>query len=78
MIKLLRKWFTRSFKDLLWYHISVKPDRPCKIVIYNRDKGTGTSYNYNGKNWNFTDSAIVWTHVPIKLGQVTDEQNVKL
>ena len=77
-MKLIRKWFTRSFKDLLWYHIHVRPDKACKIIIYNRDKGMGTSYNYNGKNWNFDDPAIVWTHAPLKTGQHSDEQNVRL
>ena len=65
MILWIRKWFTRNFTHLLWYPAHKnQPTRPCLIMIYNKERETGTTYNFNGKDWRL-GKEFVWTHAPL-------------
>ena len=77
MMKHIRKYLSRHVSPLIWFKHTTPPDYPCKIILYNRKKGTGTSYNFNGSNWNI-EEGIVWTHAPLEMGAGPDEQGVVL
>lgn len=78
MRKPIQRWFTRTFTNMLWYRVrKLRPAKPCKVILFHEERGTATSYNYNGKNWP-DDEGFVWTHAPNIFGIMEDEQGVKL